>query len=209
VGMESRIRRITKMLPAPSISQLMILRDRIAPSPGGGAVRSGGGWGGRSMSDRMEDRGGDRKDGFGGCGMAAEVTFVPTGLRNKARGCVDGGGATPGNLAGFGYREAVVSGGGCEESPGTDHPQCRWHREAIAVGPGVARGSSQPRALLPSPVGTEAPRKFRKPVVHNAVGVGNPSCGTRGSSRGLATPGFVTESRWDKGHEGSCMTDLV
>ena len=186
------------MLPAPSISQLMILRDRIAPSPGGGAGTLGGGWGGRSMSGRMEDRGGGRKDGFGGCGLVAEVTFVPTGLRNKARGCADAGGATPGNPAEAGYREAVVSGGGCEESPGTDHPQCRWHREAIAVGPGVARGSSQPRALLRSPVGTEAPREFRGPIVRNAVGVGNPSCGSRGRSLVLAIPGFVTESRWNR-----------
>jgi hypothetical protein len=71
------------------------------------------------MSGRMEDRGGGRKDGFGRCKLVAEVNAVPTGLRIKARGCVDGGGATPGNLAGFGYREAVVSGGRLEGISGT------------------------------------------------------------------------------------------
>lgn len=99
------------MLHAPSISQLMILRDRIASGPGGGAGTSGGGWGGRSIPGRMEDRGGRRKDGMGECGLVAEVTLVRTGLRNKARGCADAGDATPGNSAGIGYREAVVSGG--------------------------------------------------------------------------------------------------
>ena len=43
----------------------MIRRDRIASGPGGGAGTSGGGWGGRSMSDKMADRGGSRKDGLG------------------------------------------------------------------------------------------------------------------------------------------------
>ena len=65
----------------------MTRRDRIASGPGGGAGTSGGGWDGRSMSGRMEVWGGGRKDGFGECGLLAEVTFVPTGLRNKARGC--------------------------------------------------------------------------------------------------------------------------
>jgi hypothetical protein len=42
----------------------MTCSDRIASGPGGGAGASGGGWGGRSMSGRMEDRGGGRKDGI-------------------------------------------------------------------------------------------------------------------------------------------------
>jgi hypothetical protein len=97
-----------------------------------------------------------RRDSIPKPGVAPTGFHVPTGLRNKARGCADAGGATPGKLPAIGYRKAVVSGE-------------------------VARGQ-------------------RGPNLRKAFGVGNASDRSRGSSLELATPGFVTESRWDKEH---------
>ena len=64
---------------------IMTRRDRIASGPGGGAGTSGGGWEGKSISGRMEERGGGRKDGFGGPEERIE-RLLPEGSLSERRG---------------------------------------------------------------------------------------------------------------------------